>query len=197
MELFGFHGTLACNVASIKRDGFKRNGSRKGLNLYGKGHRVPNDLGEGIYFFIEGYDSPDEIARKYVEYNKSQLLVRNNTSVEIIKVKVTQNDNEYLDFDERDNLQSLHKFRTRFEEIIKELIKRSDHQDGAYKRGNFDGYVVDLLVMRIEQEKKLQIKSVSRATYTKIDSEQQRSNIPNGKELCVKCSNCIQFIEDE
>ena len=197
MELFGFHGTLACNVASIKRDGFKRNGSRKGLNLYGKGHRVPNDLGEGIYFFIEGYDPPDEIARKYVEYNKSQLLVRNNTSVEIIKVKVTQNDNEYLDFDERDNLQSLHKFRTRFEEIIKELIKRSDHQDGAYKRGNFDGYVVDLLVMRIEQEKKLQIKSVSRATYTKIDSDQQRINIQNGKELCVKFSNFIQFIEDE
>ena len=74
------------------------------------------------------------------------------------------------------------------ETIYNELDKLINNN--TKKRGNIDGLVIEIMI----REYKLEIDAIQKETYTQFDirKKRKRSNIPNGKELCIRQNNIIK-----
>lgn len=172
--MFGFHGTSKEKADLVLKDGFK----------ISKTKNVPNDLGTGIYFYIDSeFGEPPEImARNFC------CIFRKvpKTKVNIIKSEINESA-MLLDFDIKSNLVELSKFRNENLDNVKSILKSLENGNGLKKRGNLDGIAIELYVNYLNEKYATQIAGVKRSTFTRNEEviKYKASNIPNGKELCI------------
>lgn len=172
--------------------------------------RIPNDLGNGIYFFLDkgsNYKSPKEMAESFVKN------YRNCSNDEHIIFKVTVSDEaKLIDYNDADNAALFETFRNKNLNIIlkhygrfvynsqkkspsipgslKGAKKKSSSIPGGLKRANLDGIVFELL------KNKAKYDGVVKDTYTPQDKKYNKSSFSNGRELCLYDPDKIADIKE-
>jgi len=181
----GYHGTTQKNFNSLvtlkKVDipEFKIGGDF----VIPKGQRLPNDLGIGFYLFLsdtnlgfKGENNAKRYADKYKENSK------------ILKVHV-KDDIKILNLNTIQNRSLFNKLRERIFGKLFYQYKVSINNDGAKNRANLDGIFLEIL---IKYKLKDEIDGVICDSYTPFYNENnQLSNIPNGRELCLRNAESI------
>ena len=150
-------------------------------------HTLPCDLGNGLYFFIDRVNKIGEAienAKKYLSRWKPKY--KNKV---IVEMELELEQDKVLDLDDQDNQDIFNLFIDENEEDIynelDNLIKNN-----TKNRGNIDGLVLELMIRAYN----IDAKAVVKETYTQFDMSKQRkrSNIPNGKELCLREYSAIK-----
>ncbi|WP_454911853.1 hypothetical protein [Staphylococcus warneri] len=150
-------------------------------------NKLPSDLGNGLYLFIDRKNMVGEAinnAKKYLDRWKPRYEEKIIAQIDI-KVR----ENRLLDLDDYDNQYEFNSFVDENEETIyNELDKLINNN--TKNRGNLDGLVIEIMI----REYKLEIDAIQKETYTQFDirKKRKRSNIPNGKELCIRQNNIIK-----
>ncbi|CAC8959496.1 TPA: hypothetical protein ACROKA_002568 [Staphylococcus aureus] len=94
-----------------------------------------------------------------------------------------------MDLDDHDNQYEFNSFVEENEETIyNELDKLINNNTKS--RGNIDGLIIEIMI----REYNLEIDAIQKETYTQFDKskKRKRSNIPNGKELCIRQNDIIK-----
>lgn len=179
IDFLGYHGTNQKSFHYIQKNGFKKKVSDISF---------PNDLGDGIYFYIDrGVANSEAIenARKYVKkykYNYNGKIV--------LEVPICVEENKVLDFNDKDTSQSLECFITENREKIDEELNKYNRLSAVFKRGNFDGIAIELYIDYFKANVDLVLKD----TFTKFD-DYKTSNFCNGREVCVRNMEAISISE--
>lgn len=175
----GYHGTTKENKIKILEKGnFEVRTNNSG--------RTPNDLGNGIYFFCDDQELDlipgHDMAIRYTKKYKKVALLKQNSSVDVIKATIKYNEENLLDLDDEQNLQDFLKAKRKLEYQVAQEAKRSK-DDGAKDRDNRDGFFVEIF-LKVLRQSGFDVKVVSKRTFTPV--AQKTSNFPNALELCVK-----------
>lgn len=172
-ELLGYHGTSQRNLNFIKKYGFRKKVSDSSF---------PNDLGLGVYFYLDRTkNEAKENAHKYVVRYKKDYFGKI-----IIEVPVSVEDSKILDFNIKEAMDSLEEFIQENGSRIKSELEKYDTESRAFKRGNFDGIVIDLYIEYFN----MMVDIILKDTFTSFD-EYRVSNFVNGREICVKNEEVI------
>lgn len=181
-----FHGTSENNVNSIQNDGF---------NVDRDSGRLPNDLGDGYYFFVKNTFglSPEKMAFQYAKtYQRSPVAV--------LSVNVDEKNSNVLNCDCLSTIEEVVKFRLENYEAVKEQLTYyktvSSPQKGILKRGNLDGIILNMMIEKLESVTGVAIDVIKKNTYTKCECPGYNlSNFPNGTEICIRNSQKITNIQ--
>lgn len=175
-ELIGYHATGKEFLDSIKQNGFKKKTSAKSF---------PNDLGNGIYFYIDRPKYEGEAknnAKNYAEKYKS-----NYKEIVVLEVDILKDSDKVLDFNDNETADALEKFIKCNEENIYKEFEKFEKFLGATKRGNLDGIAIELFIEYFN----LPVDIVFKNTFTKFNNNYKISSFTNGKEACVRNENII------
>ncbi|BAP84795.1 hypothetical protein LOOC260_102170 [Paucilactobacillus hokkaidonensis JCM 18461] len=182
--MFGFHGTGIDNATKIMNNGF----------TIAKSNKVPNDLGTGVYFYINSAFtfSPIMMAKNY-------SIVYKRISKAKITVLQAEIDEEatLIDFDLKSNLIELVKYRDANFDKIKNILNTVEKGNGLAARGNLDGIVIELFKTYLEEKYNVRVDGVKKNTFTPQHDlyKYKQSNMPNGRELCVYNLNRISNLK--
>lgn len=196
-KIIGWHGTTRESSEEIKKEGFQLK-----KYIFGeRNQRLPNDLGAGIYFFVEdtSLQKPQALACKYVLKYKDKKLKKDNSKPEILKAEINFNKDCVLDCDDRDNDKAI----LNLQKILKkELYEEACRikSDGAAHRGNFDGLFIEMLIAKFKKDHGIDIDIVMKRTFTNVEEKLgafpiKKSNFPNGKEISVRKLELITNLE--
>ena len=196
-KIIGWHGTTRESSEKIMQAGF-----RFEEYIFGKStQRLPNDLGAGIYFFVEDdhLENPQSLAYKYVLNYKNRELNKTKSIPKVLKAEINVNEDFVLDFDEMDNTEALMSLQKLFRKELYQEIQRLK-PSGAVDRGNFDGLFIELLIAKFKKDRGVDIDIVRKRTFTNVEEKLgnipiRRSNFPNGKEISVRKSELITNLE--
>ncbi|MBK5045338.1 MULTISPECIES: hypothetical protein [unclassified Streptococcus] len=193
LQYSGWHGTTNKRKEEILSTGFSYKKYEPGIDK----QRHPNDLGNGIYFFLPfNRDTGKIIASAYVAKYKSSELRKPGITPELINAEITieSEDNIFI-LDEPKNQSLLDEYRQRaYIEIEREIASISD--SGAKNRATLvnqnQGLVIELLLDLASQHGK-DFKAVQSKTYTDIPFLPVFDG-KNGEEICIRDLNCITNI---
>ena len=193
LQYSGWHGTTNKRKEEIISTGFSYKKYEPGIDK----QRHPNDLGNGIYFFLPfNRDTGKIIASAYVAKYKSSELRKPGITPELINAEITieSEDNIFI-LDEPKNQSLLDEYRQRaYIEIEREIASISD--SGAKNRATLvnqnQGLVIELLLDLASQHGK-DFKAVQSKTYTDIPFLPVFDD-KNGEEICIRDLNCITNI---
>lgn len=193
LQYSGWHGTTNKRKEEILSTGFSYKKYEPGIDK----QRHPNDLGNGIYFFLPfNRDSGKIIASAYVAKYKSSELRKPGITPELINAEITieSEDNIFI-LDEPKNQSLLDEYRQRaYIEIEREIASISD--SGAKNRATLvnqnQGLVIELLLDLASHHGK-DFKAVQSKTYTDIPFLPVFDG-KNGEEICIRDLNCITNI---
>lgn len=172
-ELLGYHGTSQRNLDFIKKYGFRKKVSDNSF---------PNDLGFGAYFYLDRVEKEaKDNAHKYVIRYKTEYFGKI-----VIEVPISVDENKILDFNIKEAMELLEEFIRENGSRIKKELEKYDHNSKAFKRGNFDGVVIDLFIEYFN----MVVDIVLKDTFTSFDGYRM-SNFVNGREVCVKNKEVI------
>ena len=195
--LEAYHGTKIENKKEIETSGFA---------IRSKPKHIPNDLGNGIYFFLDKgdfYKPPYEMSKSFVENYKDC------SHGESVIFKVTISDNiSLLDFNDEENEKKFEKFRNLnsktilkyYDKFVRYAKDNTGGVPGVLKRANLDGIVFELL--KIKNKSKGEIcDGVIKDTYTPQNKKYNKSSFHNGRELCLynieKIDEIKEIVEPE
>ena len=187
-----WHGTTKENAEEIKKYGFKENN----VNLEAEELRNPNDLGGGIYFYIDSiYGRGYELASKYAHKYKDRIAKRQQCGIEIIEADISTVSTNLLDLDDDETNNFFIEFSEKHEEDRQKVVHKLKN-DGAKQRKNYDGIMIELFIKKVnEQNSDGVVQVVKKATHTNFDD--CISNFHNGIELCVRDTSCIKLKDEE
>lgn len=193
LQYSGWHGTTNKRKEEILSTGFSYKKYEPGIDK----QRHPNDLGNGIYFFLPfNRDTGKTIASAYVAKYKSSELRKPGITPELINAEITieSEDNIFI-LDEPKNQSLLDEYRQRaYIEIEREIASISD--SGAKNRATLvnqnQGLVIELLLDLASRHGK-DFKAVQSKTYTDIPFLPVFDG-KNGEEICIRDLNCITNI---
>ncbi|WP_455438469.1 hypothetical protein [Streptococcus salivarius] len=187
-----YHGTKIENKKEIETRGF---------TIRNKPKHIPNDLGNGIYFFLDKgdvYKPPYEMSKSFVKNYKDC------SHGESVIFKVTISDNlSLLNFNDEDNEKLFEKFRNlnlntilkHYDNFIYYAKTNTGDVPGVLKRANLDGIVFELL------KNKIKCDGVIKDTYTPQNKKYKKSSFHNGRELCLynieKIDEIKEIVEPE
>lgn len=193
LQYSGWHGTTNKRKKKILSAGFSYKKYKPGIDK----QRHPNDLGNGIYFFLPfNNDTGETIASAYVTKYKSSELSKPGITSELINAEITieSEDNIFI-LDEPESQIILEEFRQEARDKIENEVAGIS-ESGAKNRATLvnqnQGLVIELLLDLASQYGK-DFKAVQSKTYTDI------SSLPvfdgkNGEEICIRDLNCITNI---
>lgn len=197
--MYGYHGTTEKNAndiistKTINVNEFKIDGNF----TIPQNQRIPNDLGNGLYFYYHDESEPcyDALknAKRYVQEFKPGTGKK-----AIIKVVVNDTEeNEYLDFNDLKEQRLFIKFREKLFEKINYNYKASKvKNDGASRRNNIDGIFLEAMLKYVYKDRKIDL--ILKDSYTPFyNGDRQISNFPNGREVCLKNLDLINWSETE
>ena len=152
------------------------------------GQRLPNDLGQGLYLFLDselqGFDGK-ECAKQYAQKWRSD-----GNKIAIIHFDFNKAPLYFLDFNLPEN-------STRFVKLRKKLYRKIEQslttfkENRSLKRANLDGIFIEYLVQHRLQCK---VDGIIKDTYTPFYSSiNTLSNFPNGRELCLRSTGAINW----
>ncbi|MFC6464899.1 hypothetical protein ACFP65_07950 [Marinilactibacillus sp. GCM10026970] len=197
-NLIGWHGTTKIRQKSISSEFFNFNSY-----IFGKeNQRQPNDLGNGIYFYLPFFnDKGNIIAQQYVRKYKNKELISNKTSVCLVKANIKYLKEKSLDLNNEDNVAFLEGISKLFEKELLEEMKNI-RDDGAKQRAQQQadnkGLLIELVYQLYEKEhpeKKFDV--VIKDTYTDIPHLKCDDKGNNGKEIAVRKLDLIEIIPKE
>ena len=193
LQYSGWHGTTSKRKKKILSAGFSYKKYEPGIDK----QRHPNDLGNGIYFFLPfNNDTGETIASAYVTKYKSSELREHGITSELINAEITieSEDNIFI-LDEPKSQIILEEFRQEARDKIENEVAGIS-ESGAKNRATLvnqnQGLVIELLLDLASQYGK-DFKAVQSKTYTDV------SSLPvfdgkNGEEICIRDLNCITDI---
>lgn len=192
LNIRAWHGTTQENARSIRCNGF----NKTEINFGNSNFRTPNDLGEGVYFYIDSvYELGSYLANKYAHRYRDKVAKQQNCSMDVIEVVVTLESSQLLNLDDEDTKKIFIDFSKKHERERQKIIYNLKN-DGAKRRQNYDGIMVELFVRHINQQlRNGKVQAVQKETYTFFDNS--ISNFPNGVELCVRDIACINLQNKE
>ncbi|TMR48761.1 MULTISPECIES: hypothetical protein [Streptococcus] len=159
--------------------------------------RHPNDLGNGIYFFLPfDKDTGKTIASAHVAKYKSFELSKPGVRPELIHAKIILSSmNNIFMLDDSANQSLLEEYRqAAFIQIEREITDIAD--SGAKNRATLlnqnQGLIIELLLDLASQHGK-NYEAVQSKTYTDIPFLPV-INGKNGEEICIRDLNCITNI---
>lgn len=190
----GWHGTTTKAAEIIKDQGFELTPYKFNFNK----SRIPNDLGNGVYFYLEDdiLDNPKEVAYKYVKIYKSDIMKDENSSPKVLGATIKFPDANFLDMDERDNMSALIAIKKQMEREVYSQVQKL-YPDGAFRRGNLDGLFIELLIEKFKRDKNIDIQIVTKYTFTNLQEKIGNfkiniSNFPNAREVSVRKLDLIE-----
>jgi len=192
MQYDAWHGTTQVNAKSIRNKGF----NRSEVDFNNTSIRNPNDLGGGVYFFIDSrYSEGRKMAEKYAHKYRNEIAKQQRCQIEVINVSIKIEDDYLLDLDDDDTSDLFIKFQKEHERQRSRVVNNL-RNDGASRRKNYDGIMVELFARHINKQlPDGSIQTVLKDTITIFDNI--ISNFPNGKELCVREMDCIKIKDEE
>lgn len=148
---------------------------------------LPPDLGFGLYLYIlrnEDILEPYNNAVKYL--NRWKPSYKNKI---VVKVEFDVDEEKILFLDDIDNQATFNDFYEANETIIREELEKLEKNKTFY-RGNIDGFIIEMML----KEFGISVDAIIKETFTYFDitNIRKRSNIPNGKELCLRNTELIK-----
>lgn len=194
-KVIGWHGTTTKQAEKIKKVGFNFNEYEFDVD----NQRLPNDLGAGVYFFVEKefLENPKHLAKRYVEIYKDNILKREKSSPIVLQAVIKFDEDNCLDFDNQDNFEDMITLKKTLKRELYDEVNRFT-SGGIVNRGNFDGLLIEAMIKKFFK-KGIIINIVSKSTFTNIEDsfgkhKIRHSNFPNGKEIAVRDVNLIEDI---
>lgn len=193
LQYTGWHGTTNKRKERILSSGFSYKKYEPGI----KKQRHPNDLGNGIYFFLPfQQDSGKSIASAYVSKYKSSELKAPGVKLALIRADIAVDSQKNIfDLDDPQNQRLLEEFRqTAQAEIEKEVAQIPD--SGAKNRANLlnqnQGLIIELL-LDLASSHGIIYKAVQSKTYSDLPFL-PIFDAKNGNEICIRDLDCIKNI---
>lgn len=179
-KYIGYHGTDMSRAKHILK---------QGLNSYQSRKSLPRDLGRGVYFFTSRHenDIPHIRAAAYVKKFKHDYI-----QPVVLKALIETENDKILNLNTAENQQYLIFFRENNYELISEELKKYEKNRPAFRRGNFDGVVIEVMI----RTSNIPVDIIIKDSFTPIESvdEYHKSNFPNCRELCVKNLKIIKKV---
>ncbi|MBJ6745705.1 hypothetical protein JEQ21_04360 [Streptococcus sp. 121] len=187
----GYHGTTPQNAQmilqakEIKITPF----TIKSDVVIPSGQRLPNDLGQGLYLFLDdellGFDGK-ECAKKYAHRWRNQ-----GNKISLIQFHFDETVLNILDLNNPENLRRIVELRSKLYQRIEQSLT-TFQQNKSLKRANLDGIFIEFLVQHALSGQ--QVDGIIKDTFTPFYSEKQAlSNVPNGRELCLRNVDAINW----
>ncbi|MDT2731192.1 hypothetical protein P7G31_02840 [Streptococcus parauberis] len=197
MEVIGWHGTTEHAFKKISNSGFQYRKFTPGITP----QRYPNDLGNGIYFFIPfGHDNGKIIASAYVSRYKDFIKFSNQTSYKLISCRLVLDDDKILDLNNEINISMINEFKEKYQtklELVLNTISNNPAKTRALRHKNNFGLIVELFIQYIEFNKPEFIyQAVNKKTYTDLPQLPIIKN-NNGHEICIRKIETIKEIGGE
>lgn len=151
--------------------------------------RVPNDLGFGVYFFIDNSALPSQGFKSAKSYANKYVKKENIDEVSIVVADLVFDSERFLDLDESDNHEFfLHIVRENEIEVnrIWSKTKKGKHKE----RKILDGIFIEMLIDDIEKAIETTIQGVKKDTFSTLGYA-RRSNFHNTTEISVREIECI------
>ncbi|HEM3702039.1 TPA: hypothetical protein U1D11_000505 [Streptococcus suis] len=191
-SFLAWHGTTQSFAKKIRIEGFEKTT----IDFSAVELRNPNDLGGGVYFYIDSvYSRGLTIATKYAHNYRDKIAKKQRCSIEIIEVTIDVQSHLLLDLNDKKTEQMFVEFSQKHE-AERNKIKGRLRNDGASRRRNYDGIMVELFVHHINKQlPDGEVQAVQKYTHTSFDGV--ISNFPNGAELCVRDVSCIKLQKKE
>lgn len=193
LQYSGWHGTTNKIKEKILSAGFSYEKYKPGIHK----QRHPNDLGNGIYFFLPfDKDTGKTIASAYVAKYKSFELSKPGVRPELIHAKITlKSIDKIFILDNPKNQRLLEEYRQAASiQIEREIagISGSGAKNRATLLNQNQGLTIELLLDLASQHGK-NYEAVQSKTYTDIPFLSV-INGKNGEEICIRDLNCITNI---
>jgi hypothetical protein len=149
LSISAWHGTTQENAGEIKKNGFKWNA----VDLRGSNFRNPNDLGGGVYFYIDSvYGKGRDLAYKYAYQYRDDVAKKQRCSIEIIEAEISMENDRLLDLDDIETKLLYTEFSKKHEIERQRAIYRLKN-DGAKRRKIMTelwlNYLFNILISRI------------------------------------------------
>ncbi|OFL47549.1 hypothetical protein HMPREF2767_02370 [Nosocomiicoccus sp. HMSC067E10] len=170
-KLWGCHGTDSTKIEKLTQ-AQPMEPNRKFL---------PPDLGFGLYLYVMRRDDVLEPYNNAINYlNRWKPDYKQKV---VVKIEANINPDKVLNLDEFENQVIFNDFYEENEnKIITELQRLC--KNNTYHRGNFDGLIIEMMI----NEYNINVDAIACETYTQFNhiKDRKRSNIPNGKEICIR-----------
>lgn len=184
----GYHGTIKSSSDSIYVNGFDYH--QYDINDF-ESERVPNDLGFGIYFFIDNEKIRSQGFKNAKNYAEKYVKKENIDKVTIVVADLNFNSHRFLNLDESDNQEYfLHIMKNN--ETAANMIWSKTVKGEHKKRKIFDGIFIEMLIDDIEEQMDETIQGVQKDTFSSLGSA-RRSNFHNTTEIAVREIDCIKI----
>ncbi|MDK7902795.1 hypothetical protein [Staphylococcus epidermidis] len=197
----GHHATSLKQAESILEEKtFKFNKFNQNVISYKRNEKtkMPNDLGNGAYFFIEDKNfgiSSKNIAKEYYKNVKQKTQKYDG---QIIQVSIDISDKFVkLDFNNSRNICKINKYKQqnldRINKVFNEYIEINSTYNRAKKLGLIDGLAIEMMLFEIKKNKNIEVDYI--CLDTQIDIQNYRTRINNAREMCIRNQNMILSIE--
>lgn len=167
-KIIGYHGTDAKNEDSILKNNFEESSGEH------------QQLGNGVYFFIEKiFNPPDIDAKNWAIVNSWDNIKKTNkySNYIVLEAEIKLNENSFLDLDTEEGLEIFNIVRNAILEKIKIAKKKKLKNDLS------DSAIIE------EIKKRTKIEIVKKRMYSKLTPYERKSNffsrIPNVSILVV------------
>ncbi|TDE68277.1 hypothetical protein ACO4C2_02955 [Streptococcus equinus] len=189
----GYHGTNSDIADKILASGFE---------LKTNPNNLPNDLGNGIYIFLDNdlyTKSAYEMAKSFIEVFRKEVFRKRdlNDKFSVLQIQISE-EGRYIDYNDINSQIAFEKFRNEnYDKILKHYDSfcyksnyggSTKNLPGKLKRANLDGIIFELL------KNKANIDGVMKDTYTPQDAKYKKSSFFNGREFCLYNTSLIEEI---
>lgn len=186
----GYHGTKPQSLESIlKTRTFNVTSfSITGDFIIKEGQSLPNDLGQGLYLFVD--DAPKGYcgltsAKSYARIHRSE-----KRKIGVIKFKINCENINNLNLSHPQSIEYFNKYKQKYHGRVQVALSKLK-KNRALTRYNLDGIFLEHLLRY--HEKYSQVNVVSCDSYVSFTEDKPISSIPNGREVCVRDTTMIDW----
>lgn len=191
----GYHGTTCQNAKAILSS---RHINVNKFDITGdwvlaKGQRLPNDLGQGFYLFL------DDVERGFEGLENSKNYARRfknkpSRTISVLKFGIDEDNLKVLKLYDERSIKFFNQYKKQYHARLQPKLK-SLRNDGAFKRYNLDGIFLEHLLQYHKKFSK--INAVTNYTFTPSTKDKPISSVPNGRELCLRDTKLLNWDDTE
>lgn len=153
---------------------------------------LPNDLGVGLYMFVDdslngfqGLENAKQYARVYRNSNKK---------IGVIKFKINSDNLTILDLNNPKTTKVFNEYKNQYYQVLKNSLG-GFKRNKSFHRYNLDGVFLEHLLCYNPPYN--EVDAVTCKTYTPPTPDKPLSNVPNGKEICLRTLTLIDWMVTE
>ena len=155
------------------------------------GQNLPNDLGQGLYLFID--EESKGFSGQQSAKNYSKAYKHEENKIKILKFVFDDQNLTVLNLNDAVTIKMLNKLKNKLHDRIYTQLPSAIKNNGRRNRANLDGIFLEFLIkFRYDNR----IDYVICDTYTpvyNIEGVRTISNLPNGREICLRNLSLINW----